>query len=86
MNSFKAALIREQGVEFAVVAVKPHVVSSNLAADDAFRAFQPLFPGVPIVLAASVARGVEYRGRTDLVRFLASIDPGRIPWRRWTVN
>lgn len=45
-------MIREQGVTFAVVIVKQHVVSNNFEADCAIQAFRPAFPGLPIVLMA----------------------------------
>ena len=84
---FQAALTREQGVEFAVVAVGPRVVGSTREATDAMRAFQRVFAGVPVVLMAQDGRGrPTYYGRRDIVRFLASINFGRLPWREYTLN
>ena len=83
----QGAEIREQGVEFAVVVVKKRVVDSRLEADRAVEAFSPLFPGVPLVLAAQDHHGqFIYYGRDDISRFLASIDPSRIPWREYTFS
>lgn len=48
--TFQGALIKEQGVTFAVVVVKRHVVDNRMEAQSAIRGFQPVFPGVPIVL------------------------------------
>lgn len=82
---FDAALVREQGVEFAVVAVKPQAVSSDAARQHALAGFGALFPGVPIVLMAQNARGVPtYWGRRDIVDFLANVDHRRLPWRRFS--
>jgi hypothetical protein len=45
------------------------------------------FQGLPIVLASQDSRGVfEYQGRRDIVDFLASIDPSRIPWKHYTIS
>ena len=83
----QGAEIREQGVEFAVVVVKKRVVDSRLEADRAVEAFSPLFPGLPLVLAAQDHRGqFIYYGRDDISKFLASIQPSRIPWREYTFS
>ena len=81
------AVVKEQGVTFAIVIVKPSAIQTSTAADEARTSFRPLFPGLPLVLAAQDSRGrFEYQGRNDLVRFLASIDPRRIPWKEYTVS
>jgi len=43
------AVIKEKGVTFAVVVVKPHVIRNQSTADEARAGFQRLFPGMPIV-------------------------------------
>lgn len=48
--TFDGAVIREQGVTFALVVVKHHVVQSRFEAARAITSFQPCFPGVPIVV------------------------------------
>lgn len=83
----EGALIREQGVEFAVVVVKKHVVDNTFAAQDAICALQPAFPGLPIILMAQDARGVPtYFGRKDIARFMANVPVHAIPWKRFTVS
>lgn len=82
--SFDAALVREQGVTFAVVAVKNHVVASASSRSEAASTFGLSFPGVPIVLMAQDGRGrPTYWGRRDIVRFLARVAVGALPWRRF---
>jgi len=83
----EAALVNEQGQSFAVVVVKSSVqAGGDQALQKAARSFSPVFPGVPIVLMWQDARGVPtYWGRPDIVRFLANLHPGQIPWRRWSV-
>lgn len=82
---FDGAVIREQGVTFAIVIVKPHVLNDPADRDQALSAFTLHF-GVPTVLMAQDSRGVpSYWGRRDIVDFLANVDPSRIPWQRYTV-
>lgn len=82
------ALITEQGVTFAIVVVKSHVLNSDFSANQARNQFSTLFPvGTPIILMAQNSRGVPtYHGRKDIVKFLAKIHPSRIPWRRYTIS
>jgi len=83
---FDGALVKEQGVTFAIVIVKPHVLNSSDREDvrDSFRRFFPM--GVPLILMAQDSRGIPtYHGRTDIVKFLANSDHRRIPWKRYTV-
>lgn len=84
---FEGALVREQGVTFAIVIVKSHILNSGHQADSVADSFQPTFPGVPIVLMAQNSRGVPtYRGRRDLVNFLSRVPMRAIPWQRYTLN
>jgi hypothetical protein len=85
--TIEGAVIREQGVEFAIVVVKQHVLDNRLEANDAIAAFRPVFGGLPIVLMAQDMRGrPTYYGRPDIARFLANVPVSRIPWHRYTVN
>ena len=84
--TFQGAVIREQGVTFAVVIVKKHVIDSSIEAGRAIATFQPVFPGVPVVLMGQDARGTPtYFGRQDIARFLASVPLETIPWKEYTV-
>lgn len=84
---FEGALIREQGVTFAVVIVEQHVVANKYQAQQAIRAFAPVFPGVPIVLMAQDSRGrATYYGRRDIARFMSSMPLSTIPWKRYTLS
>ena len=83
----QGARIREQGVDFAIVVVKKQIVDNRLEAKRAIETFSPLFPGLPLVLAAQDHRGqFIYYGRGDISRFLASIHPSRIPWKEYTLS
>ncbi|MBS4068043.1 MAG: hypothetical protein KGZ62_05545 [Sulfurimonas sp.] len=81
------AIIKEQGVTFAVVVVKKHIIDSPSQSEQAIISFTELFPGMPIILMGQDTRGVpSYRGRTDIVNFLANVHPSRIPWKEYTFN
>jgi hypothetical protein len=84
--TFEGAVIREQGVTFALVVVKHHIVQSRSEAAEAISSFRPCFPGVPIVLVGQDGRGVPtYCGRPDIARFMASVPMNAVPWKRYTV-
>ena len=81
------AVIREQGITFAVVVVKREVLNTNSQAQDAIRSFMPAFPGMPVVLMAQDHRGVPtYYGRQDISRFMSSVPVHRIPWKRYDIH
>lgn len=84
---FEGAVIKEQGVAFAIVIVKRHVLDSSAQSQNARSSFSSIFPGVPIILMAQDSNGrAIYQGRPDIVRFLSNISPSRIPWKRYTLN
>lgn len=83
----QGAVIEEQGVTFAIVVIKKHVVDNTFSADEAIDNFSHLFPGLPLVLAAQDYSGrFTYYGRSNITRFLASIDARRIPWQEYMVS
>jgi hypothetical protein len=85
MTKIQGAVIREQGVTFAIVFVKRHILNSQSQALESQKAFSACFPGMPIILMAQDSRGIpKYWGRRDIVKFLANIHPGRIPWKEYT--
>jgi hypothetical protein len=84
---FQGAVIKEQGVTFAVVVVKPHVIRNRAGADDTANGFRRVFGAVPIVLMAQDSRGTPtYYGRRDIVRFLSSVPMRAIPWKEYSVG
>jgi len=85
--TFDGAVIREQGVTFALVVVKSHVVQSRFEAGRAIMSFQPYFPGLPVVLAGQDSRGTPtYFGRPDIARFMASVPMSAVPWKSYSVS
>jgi len=80
------AVIREQGVNFAVVVVRPHVVQNRSEAADTIAGLTPAF-GVPVVLMAQDSHGrPTYYGRRDLSAFMARVPVNAIPWCYYTIN
>ena len=83
----QGAVIKEQGITFAIVIVKPSAMQTTSDSANTRATFQCLFPRLQLVLASQDSRGTfEYQGRKDLVGFLASIDASRIPWKEYTFS
>ncbi len=83
----QGAVIKEQHVTFAIVIVKQFVIQSQIEFQKAATAFSNCFPGMPIVLMAQDSHGAPtYRGRKDIVNFLANIHPSQIPWQEYTFS
>jgi hypothetical protein len=83
------AIVKEQGITFAIVIVKPSAMQTFSNADSTRKSFQSIrdFQGLPLILASRDSRGTfTYQGRPDIVNFLASIDVSRIPWKRYTIS
>jgi len=41
---------------------------------------------MPVVLMTRDTGRTQTYGRNDIARFLANIDPGRIPWKKYRIN
>ena len=84
---FQGAVIKEQGVTFAIVVVKRSDVGNRNEADRTIASFQRVFPGMPVVLMSQDATGTPaYYGRKDIVRFLAKVPLSAIPWKQYTLR
>lgn len=84
--TFDGAVIKEQGITFAIVVVKPFVINNNMESNRFRNQCSNVFPGVPIIFMAQDTRGIPtYQGRTDIVKFLANVHPSRIPWKQYTI-
>ncbi len=83
----QGALVKEQGVNFAIVIVKPFVLQSTFEANKTRQSFASLFPGLPIILMVQDGRGrPTYQGRTDIVNFLVNVPMSAIPWKEYSYN
>lgn len=83
---FEGAVIKEQGVMFAIVVVKQTVLNNNSeAARFVVNLQRQVFGEIPVILMAQNTRGVPtYYGRQDIVRFLAGVPMQAIPWKRYS--
>jgi hypothetical protein len=83
----QAAVIKEQGVTFAIIIVKKHVIDIRHKAQETAQGFSRFFPGMPIILMAQDGRGTPtYYGRKDIVKFLSNIYLEMIPWKKYTFS
>ena len=83
---FDGAVIKEQGVTFAVVVVKRYILDNQAEAARTQMTFRRHFAGLPIVLMGQDRFGrATYWGRPDLSRFLANTPIAAIPWREYTL-
>ena len=82
--TFDGAVVREQGVTFALAIVKSYVLNSPSDCADAQRGFRQVFPGLPVVLVAQDSRGTPtYFGRRDIVDFMARVPMSAVQWKRY---
>ena len=80
------AVIKEQGVTFAVVVTKKQVVDNRFEANNTIQSFSRLFPGIPVVLMGQDSRGTPtYYGRKDIAKFMANVPIHAIPWKEYTL-
>jgi len=83
----QGAVIKEQGVTFAIVVVKMYILNSQLQREKTIWSLNFLFPGIPIILMAQDSRGIpKYFGRKDIVKFLANLHISQIPWKEYTFS
>lgn len=82
MATWQVALVREQGIEFAVVCVRDSVINDPSQRDQLVRAWT--FELVrPAVLLGE--RQHRLYGRNDIVRFLSNVHLSQLPWRQMTL-
>jgi hypothetical protein len=82
-----AALIREQGVTFAVVVVQRGVIERPEDREATRRSLVRAFGFGQIVLMEQDLSGTpRYHGRRDLVNFLTNCYLEQLPWSRYSIN
>lgn len=83
---FKGSLIKEQGVAFAIIIVKPFVLNNASDIEKMNQLGRTVFGLVPIILMSQNSNGIPtYYGRKDIVQFLSHVPLYRIPWREYSV-
>jgi hypothetical protein len=80
------AIVREQGVDFAFVAVRRTAL--NTSNRESLVATWSAELGVPAALMSQDTRGrPTFYGRTDIAGFLSNVPVAALPpWRRATIN
>jgi len=84
MAQMTAALVREQGVTFAVALVKNHVLNSPASADEMIRSVSVAL-GCPLVVLMGESNRKLRGNRKDVVDFVARLHPSQLPWKKWTI-
>jgi hypothetical protein len=77
----EVALIKEQGVNFAVIAVAA-AANTPATREETLEEASGWFPGIPVVIMSVSGHRPRYFGRRDLVRFLANVPVEALPWRK----
>ena len=84
MAQLTAALVREQGVTFAVALVKNHVVQSQQQSSETIQAVSMAL-GCPLVVLMGESNKRLRGNRNDVVKFVSRLHPSQLPWKKWTV-
>lgn len=80
------AVIIEQGVTFAIIAVKQSVTNYTSRIIRTRQQLQYFFPNMPIVLMSQDKNGnPHYYGRRDIVAFLKTVRLDQIPWKEYHI-
>ena len=79
------AVIREQGIDFAVVVVKPHVIATSHEAAEAITGLTLTFR-VPVVLMAQLPGAPDFLWSPGSFRFHVARAGQCHPLRRYTIN
>jgi len=82
MFTWQVALVREQGVEFAVVCVQDDALDNPSERDELIR-WWTIQLARPVALLG--ARRHRSYGRRDIGGWLQNVNPSRLPWRQMTV-
>ncbi len=83
---FQGSVIKEQGITFGIVIVKPSVLQIPTERNQMQAFGQQAFGIMPIILMAQNNKGTPtYYGRTDIVNFLSRVSVHRIPWKEYSI-
>ena len=83
---FTGSVVKEQGVTFGIVVVKPYVLQSPSERERMQIFGRRAFGLIPIILMAQNARGIPtYYGRKDIVNFLAKVPTRQLPLQEYTI-
>jgi hypothetical protein len=82
MTTWQVAVVKEQGVTFAVICVQDSVIDNSHERERVWQ-WWTTHLGMP----AALLGGRRHRsyGRKDIVGWLENVDPSRLPWRQMSV-
>ncbi len=82
---YDSAIIKEQGIRFALVKVDLSVIQHKNEADTVRKSLAPIFHSMPIVLMALDENRIPvFQGREHIVNLLEDVDLSSISWTRYT--
>lgn len=84
MAKMTAALVREQGVTFAVVLVKNYVLNSPTTADQMIQSVSAALR-CPLVVLMGESNQKLRGNRRDVVNFVSKVHPSRLPWKEYDI-
>ena len=85
MTTITGAVIRKQGITFAVVIVKDSVVISQSQSSDLISKLIPEF-GCPLIALRGEKNGKVRSNRRDVANFVANLHPSQIRWKKYTLS
>ena len=86
MITVRGAVIIEQGVTFAIIAVNQSVTNYTSRIVQVRQELSYFFPNMPIILMSLDQNGTpHYYGRKDIVDFLKTIRLDQIPWKEYHI-
>lgn len=80
----RAAIVKEQGITFAVVHVDYAVVRDKAYANKVQALYESYFD-VPVVLMSDDAKRTRWHGRTDIVDFISDYSFAQLPWKMYNL-
>jgi len=85
--TFDGAVVKEQGVTFAIVVVEQLLLKyTNRQMEEVRSRFASYFSNIPVIFMTHNVKGRPmYHGRTDIVVLLVGMDFRKIPWKRYSM-
>lgn len=85
--TFDGAVVKEQGVTFAIVMIEQLLLKyTNEQMEKVRNKFASYFSNIPVIFMTHNIKGRPmYHGRTDIVVLLVGMDFRKIPWKRYSL-
>ncbi len=87
VRTFQGAIIKEQGVTFAVILVDKVLIENRSEAVKTVASLRTVFAGLPVVLVAQDCKGKRSCfGRADLARLLLDLPADALTWQEYSLS